>query len=198
MQLDSQLENSLAYYQRRLEETENKPELHGHLRLLYEKYLSLLEEYPDQVARFTMNVLPVIKAEKCDRHRAFMRLYRKLGHEEGEAAHRKLLEVFKGVNDFKALKVANLKESLSVTDSHDHKRRVLFSLCCQLINYLKGSSAEKKALKKGICDTWQSLKDLDREMSWERVTNYQPYRYCLYYDDERLEILGQTLKEVLK
>lgn len=196
--MDSQLENSVFYFSKRLEETEGKPELHRNLRLLYQKYLDLIEEYPEQLSRFTSNVFPIIKAEKCDKHRAYVELFRRLGHAEAQQIHERFLSSIKSASSLQEMKKISLSESFLKTDETDNRRRELFTLCSQLTDYLKSDTEEKEGLKKSIKATWARFAYLDPEISWRKICEHKPYRYSLYYDDERLRILGATLREALK
>lgn len=195
--MDSQLENSITYLTKRLSETDARPELHLNLRLLYQKYLSLVEHYPESLTRLTLNVFPILKAEKFDRHRAYMDLYRRLENKEGENIHRQILEKLKAVTNFQDIK--RLKRLGSEDfDWHDERRKTLFELCSHLVDYKRAATSEQGELKMRVKQIWQKFKALDPDISWQRIREYSPYRYCLYYDEVKFKILGETLEEALQ
>ena len=199
--MDQTIKNAEQYLKARLAEGDRRPELHKHITAVYKNYLKIIRERPQDYGREAGDMFPVPRAEQLDRFENLRSLYERLKHLEKAQAYetrKKAVEASTGHADL----YPNMDEARRKTENllkvEDLRRNSLQEFMGVLIAWRVAIPKDKSGFRNSVITAWGALKELDPQLSWERLKTWPPYRNCLYYNDEQLSLLERWFAEVLK
>lgn len=193
------------YFTAQLEKFKEKPELHSDMIKDCEYYLEMLEETGSPGAfkrkvNQTGNMVSTAKANALCKYQNRLHVYMALGQEhkaeeerqriagvkmaESHADLSSLIQEFENKTDIGSKENKALNFLSSVTSS-------LFQLCTDG----RGSGAETSDLAV-FKEYWRMFKEVDPEISWERIMTYKPYRDRLPFTDRQMGFLERKFREV--
>lgn len=197
--MDYGTHNAERYLAARLAEGSHRPDLHGNINPVYERYLEILRERPQDYAREAGDMFAVLRAEQLDRNENFRSLYERLGHAERVEAYeirKRAVEKSTGYGDL----YPNMEEARRGTEPllsvEDRRRELLQKFLGLMIAWRVVLEKDKSSARTSALQAWEDLKKLDPRLSWERLRAWPPYRACLYYNEEQLSLLERWFGEI--
>lgn len=193
--------NLSIYLQARLAEGDRRPDLHEHISKVYQGYLDIISTRPNDYAKEAGDMFAVMKAEQMDRARNNLSLSTKLEQSFLVKAYTKLLSVVSSATGYVDIhtKIKTARDEMQdLLTVADQQRNHLIELCSSLVFWRCAPPQERNGKAAGVLKAWLALLELDSELSWEKICSFKPYRYCLCYTDDQMQLLGVWLEEIKK
>lgn len=199
--MSQEIENAKAYLLARLAEGDHRPDLHINISAVYQNYLKVVNERPDDYVKEAGDMFAVMRAEQLDRQENLIALYKKLKHQEKEQAYgifRESILQSSGYGDIYP-KLSEAKEKTKAALSLETLRRdTLMELMGVIIAWRNALAEEKASFRSSIISSWKTLQSHDSSISWKKIQTWPPYRNSLYYNDEQLTLLETWFMEAVK
>lgn len=194
------LDHHIAYLKARIREFETRPDLNRDQLREYKKYLAMATESPAGYEKDAGDMFSTMKSQETDRYRSRAEMYKKLNLMEDEEGARLLLEAAASSTGYGDIYV-KLEKANDAARDLNKKRNMKIDRLMELMGAIimmktaiPKDLTEKKAL---VREKWKTLKELVPDISWEVLSSSREYRQWLYYDDERMAVLGTWLREAL-
>ncbi len=188
------------YLEARLNDYLPRPELHANLIDVYEKHRKMINEDPDKYYSESGDMFDIMQAEQLDIAAGMISLYKKLGFDENEKAYTEFYSAVKnstGHADIMGKLGAARDKAGIVLKRNFSTQNALLSLVTCVISLLSCIPEEISGKESVVFEEWIKFREIHPEAEWKWIVN-SSYRNCLWYDDERLQIIGSRLNEVIK
>ncbi|MBP7737805.1 MAG: hypothetical protein KA369_17615 [Spirochaetes bacterium] len=199
--MDNHIKNAELYLAARLAEGDRRPDLHKNISSVYQAYLKIIRERPQDYAAEVGDMFAVPRAEQLDRSENFRSLYERLKHGERVKAYGERKRAVEGSTGYGDL-YANMEEARRKTEEllpvEDRRRDLLQEFMAALVSWRVAIPKNKAGSRNSVLAAWEKLKELDPDLSWERLRSWPPYRNCLYHNDEQLSLLERWFGEARK
>ncbi len=193
------------YFTAQLEKFKEKPELYSDMIKDCEYYLKMLEETGSPAAfkrkvNQTGNMVSAAKANALCRYRNRLHVYMALGQEHKADEERQRIAVVKMAESHGELS-SLIEEFEGKTDIGSKENKALNFLSSvmaalfQLCSDGRGSRDESRDLAV-FKKYWRMMKEVDPEISWERIMTYKPYRDRLPFTDRQMSFIERKFREV--
>ncbi len=199
--MSSELDNAEKYLEARLAECLPRPELHRNTIDVYRHYLKIIKERPQDYVREVGDMFPVMKSEQLDRNENFANLHGNFLHKEiadAYTARAGAVRASTGYGDIYIKTGEAQKATEHLLSLEQNKRDSLAVLCRGIVAWKVAIDKDRSGLKSRVISSWESLKKLDSDLSWEKLKSHPPYRNSLYYNNEQLSLLENWFMEILK
>jgi hypothetical protein len=199
--MDNHIKNAELYLVARLAEGDRRPDLHKNISAVYQAYLKIIRERPQDYAAEVGDMFAVPRAEQLDRNENFRSLYGRLKHGERVKAYEERKRAVEGSTGYGDL-YSNMEEARRKTEQllpiENRRRDLLQEFMAVLIAWRVAIPKNKPGFGNSVSAAWEKLKELDPDISWERLRTWPPYRGCLYHNDEQLSLLERWFGEAVK
>ncbi len=188
------------YLEARLNDYLPRPELHENLINVYKKHQKMINENPDNYYSESGDMFDIMQAEQLDIAAGMISLYKKLGFDENEKAYTEFLSAVRastGHADIMGKLGAARDKAGIVLRRNFSTQNALLSLVTCVISLLSCIPEEIPGKESVVFEEWNKFREIHPEADWKWIVN-SSYRNCLWYDDERLQIIGNRLNEVIK
>ncbi len=196
--MDQQIQDSELYLAARLSEGDRRPDLHKSIMPVYQAYLKIIRERPQDYAREIGDMFAVLRAEQLDRNENFRSLYERLHHAEragAYAARKRAVEESTGYGDLYANMEDARRRTGPLLKIEDDRRELLQKFMGLVIAWRVAIPKDRGGARDAALEAWEKLKALDPLLSWARLRSWPPYRTCLYYNDEQFSLLERWFRE---
>jgi len=194
-----EIRDAEKYLEARLEEFLKRPELHRNTIEVYNSYLKIIRERPQDYAREVGDMFAVMKAEQLDRNESFAALYRKFSQKERVDAYEARINAFRessGYGDI-YLKSNDVQKATEYLLNFEYKRRELLADFFRgIVAWKIAIPADRITLRESVISLWNSLVKLDSELCWEKMKVHPVYRNCLYYNEGQFALLEKWFMEI--
>jgi hypothetical protein len=197
--MNEEIMNAEKYLSGRLAECMGRPGLHRHTIEVYNNYLKILKERPQDYVQEVGDMFAVMQAEQLDRNEDFIVLYKKFSQEERVRAYTiraKAVQGSSGYGDFYSRNSNAQKETEPLITLEYRKRELLSNIMRGIVAWKVALEPEKDPCGKKVTGYWNSLKGLDPGLDWQRIREFPPYRNCLYYNEEQINMLENWFREI--
>lgn len=188
------------YLEARIKEYLHKPELHKHLIDVYKKHQKMINENPDAYYSESGDMFDIMKAEQLDIASGMISLYKNFGFKENEKAY---VDFYNNINESSGYadingKIGSSRDRAGVVLRKNYStQNALLSLVTCIVQLLSCTPEETAGKENIVMEEWNKFREIHPEADWKWIVD-SPYRNCLWYDDERLDILGSKLNELIK
>lgn len=193
------------YFTSQLKQFRTKPELNRARIKDCEYYLEMMEkagspaEFKRRVQQ-TGNMVSASKAEGFDRYdnRAF--IYEKLEHERKAEEDRLRLEIIESAATHNELsqKLEEFEQNAKLSFNENKAINSVNSIISALfhLNTDGAGSNDKERSLINFQTYWKLVKEADRDVSWEKIMTYKPYRDRIIFTDEQMAAIEKKFREV--
>jgi hypothetical protein len=195
-----QMKDVVAYLKARLAECARRPDLHANTIQAYTSLLSLAESRPGDYVREAGDMFAVVKAENLDRFSNYASLYERLGMKGCADAYRVALDAVNRSTGYADINRNITKAQTAITDALNRESRWrdnMMVLVGKLFEYRVEVGDRKSAARDAVKAAWAALREIDPDVSWGGISASPKSRRFLYYDDERMALIGRWLGEVV-
>lgn len=129
--MSEEILNAEKYLSARLAECNGRPDLHKNTMEVYNGYLKIIKERPQDYAREVGDMFPVMKAEQLDRNENYIKLYTKFSQKERVEAYTlraKAVKESAGYGDFYTKNNKAQKDTEPLVGLEHKKRELLANL----------------------------------------------------------------------
>jgi hypothetical protein len=203
--MDTPLIDQIRYLELRLAECQARPELHRHQIAAYEHQLELARASSSALAYFqameqTATTMELARAEWMDRYANWSCVYRALGDEAKcqAARHNHQAAADASPDGFLAAVIAAKLESGAVHQAAEASQSALPSLLAALLDWAaEGSDSVRAEHRAAVQAFWELMRQNDPLCTWQRICEYPPYRQRIPFDEKRLAMLGDWLRQIV-
>lgn len=187
-------QEAIRYLELRLAECRTRPELHRHQIPAYEQELERFR------AGESSDLFAVTRAESMDRYANLAAIHTALQDQGKLASDRLNLEAAEKATshaDFHQLVGKAAEEGAVQMRAAQGAASRVRDLFTTLLDYgVQANPEAKQARRATFLATWKQLQQEDPDASWERLTNYPPYRARIPFSDQQLALLQPWFMEV--
>lgn len=199
--MSDEIENAEKYIEARLAECLPRPELHRNIIEVYKQYLKIIKERPQDYVREAGDMFAVMRGEQLDRNENLEALHKKFSHAETADAYKARAEAVRastGYGDI-YIKAGEARKATEHLLSIEQSRRDSLAVLCRgIVAWKVAIDSDRSGLKNAVIGSWESLKKLDSDLSWEKLRSHPPYRNSLYYNNEQLSLLEGWFMEIIR
>jgi hypothetical protein len=199
--MSDEISNAEKYLEARLAECLGRPELHKNTSDVYNNYLKIIRERPQDYVREAGDMFPVMKGEQLDRNENYLMLYKKFSQKERVEAYTiraKAVRESTGYGDFYTKNGQAQKETEHLIGLEYKKRELLADIMRRIISWKVALDAEKGSCKTKVLGLWKSLLELDPDLNWQKLSSFPPYRNSIYYNNGQMSMLENWFREISK
>jgi lipopolysaccharide export LptBFGC system permease protein LptF len=200
------LHEQQKYYEAKLAECKNRPDLNAYQKKLFEEYVakssacSSVEELTDFIAS-RGNYFDIAQADQQDRYANMIKIQQFYKNKKREEYYAAKLETVKQATDHMSLS-KNLTDIESKISEEEKKStqavQEVLNLYIKTVEYITAPDTKKNKYFAEVEDKWMQLKKLDPEISLDKILNYPPYRHVSIFEDERIVELFSNIREVMQ
>lgn len=197
--MSDEIKDAERYLAARLAECSGRPDLHRNTIEVYNNYLKIIRERPQDYVKEAGDMFAVMKAEQLDRNEDFAILYEKFRQEEKVKAYRTRAEAVKSSTGYSDIysKTGDVKKATeSMLNAEYRKREYLANLCRGIVAWKVEIASERGMTGNSVIKLWSSLKELDPQISWEKIKTHPVYRDSLYYNDGQFTLIEKWFREI--
>ncbi len=197
--MSDEIKDAEKYLEARLAECSSRPELHKNTIAVYNSYLKVIRERPGDYIKEAGDMFAVMKAEQLDRNEDFALLYEKFSQVEKVKAYKTISEAVQNSSGYGDIymKTGDARQATEALLNIEYKKReLLANLCRGITAWRVEIPAERGSIKANIIKHWNSLQELDPQLSWEKIKTQPGYRNSLYYNDGQFALIEKWFREI--
>ncbi len=197
--MDANFKNSINYLKESKKAAEHKPYLHRMLIKTYDYYINMAETEPENYLQKAGDMFKLSQSESLDRYANLFDLYKKLQYKELMLAHKTMFDAIKQSSSYSTLQ-SSIRQTRTEIEPQlfieSDKKTHLTNLMVAIIGHASAIDEDKPHFQAHAKKEWAELLNLDTEFGWQKLKSHPPYRNCMYYDDDKLNLIEKWWGEL--
>jgi hypothetical protein len=194
------------YFEAKLTECSFRPDLNAFQKKIFEEYVEMASRgiSTEELADFIEsrgNYFDMAQAEQLDRYANMIKIQQFYKNKKRKEYYTTKFETVKHSVDHNAL--SNDLTTIESSISDEEKRSTmaiqeLLNLYLKTVEYITAPDSKRQKYLAEIKEKWALLKNLDSDISLQKILTYPPYRHISIFEDERITELFNNIKEVIQ